>query len=90
MRARARFVAFYTAQRLENTRHCLRGGATGPRARGARADPQTMTPGRRNDLTVLAAVASIAIFANGLRGYPNAARASDETTRRATWWWPSR
>ena len=34
-----------------------------------------MTPGRRNDLTVLAAVASIAIFANGLRGYPNAARA---------------
>jgi hypothetical protein len=49
-----------------------------------------MTPTRRNDLTVVAALASIVIFANGLGGYPNPARRRDDSTRRATWWWPSR
>lgn len=52
-----------------------------------------MTPGRRNGLTVLAAVASCVIFANGLTGYDGGrgrGRGSgDDGKATAVWWRPS-
>jgi hypothetical protein len=53
-----------------------------------------MTPGRRNGLTVLAAVASCVIFANGLTGYDGGGRgrgrgSGDGEKAAAVWWRPS-